>query len=156
MADGQTHFEASELPERLRGVDLAFPGAVAKAAGTEPYFTGWYPEEYRAPTDLPRGYRPGERMLHGKPINFDLGLTVAFEVDQRVEAAAAEIDAGADVATWDYERLSFLEGDCINRSWRRKPRCPDPLGDRVFKLIANEKARRPQHIRAYGSRQVAA
>lgn len=138
------------LPERLVGLDSMSPVEALRAKGVWPYIDGWYPEDYRAPRDLPRGYRPGERMLHGKPINFDLDLMIAYRADLRVEAEAERIDAGADLTTWSYDRLHWLTGALATRAnHRRRKHSSDPLGERIAKVVWAEFGNRPEYLRVF-------
>ncbi len=137
MADG--HFSTGtsfDLAEALKG---AIPGVVAKALGTEPYLTKWFPEDYRAP-DVPRGYRPGERMLHGCADIYNLDLLIAYQSDREVEAAPD------DLAGLSWDELASLHSSWLNRTFRRHDAFTAAFGARV----CAERATRPEYRATFG------
>lgn len=85
---------------------------------------------------LAPGYRPGERMLHGAPYVYDMGLLNAHLADIRIAIAPADL-SGLDWAELGDLHAAWLSAD------RRRPFDPDlrEFGRRV----CDERAGRPEH-----------
>jgi len=91
----------------------------------------------------PRPLRPGERRLKDGSITiFDFALLNAHVADERLAAMPS------DLSTVSYAELCDLNAKWLNRQ-HRLPHDADTL--RWGKLICDERAKRPEHARAYGS-----
>ena len=107
-----------------------------------PYFSGRYPDGYRAPAVEP-GHRPGERIVAGRPYISDLNLLNAYEADRAIEAAPADLTA----LSWN--ELTELFYAWLNRSGRRRY---DGLTDEFGRKLGAERARRPEYQASFGRR----
>jgi len=93
-------------------------------------------------TRLEPGYRPGERMLHGRPYVFNQDLLNAYLADCTVADGVP-----ANLAALTYGELTALVGAYLS-AWSRRAR--DPEVQAFGAAVCGERATRPEHVAVYG------